>query len=85
MGKRSWYSKQAEVEAERKTAMVARLARMSERELVAELIEVENDTKAMHADRGAHQSHWERLAVRDDLTRAELAARRAAIVATIAA
>jgi cytochrome c553 len=85
MAKRSWYSKQAEVEAERKAAMVARLAGMSERELVAELHEIENDTRAMHADRGAHQSNWERLAVRNDLTRAELAARRVFVVATVAA
>jgi len=78
MAKTSWYGKQAAADEARKAVMVARFSEMSERELVAELGEIERDDRAMRLDRTAHQSGWERLAVRSQVVRAELSARRAA-------
>ncbi len=78
MAKQSWYTKQAAADTARNAAMAARFAAMTERELVAELTEIENDDRAMRLDRTASQSGWERLAKRSELVRAELAARRQA-------
>ncbi len=78
MAKQSWYSKQIAADEARKADMAARFSEMSERELVAELGEIERDDRAMRLDRTANQSGWERLATRSALVRAELSARRAA-------
>ena len=73
--------KQYEAEAARNAAMAGRIAVMTERELIAELTEIEADDRAMRMDRTAHQSGWERLAVRSRIVRAEIADRRMATAA----
>ncbi len=78
MGKKSWYSKQCDAEAQRTAALGSLYRAMTQRELVAELQLIEADDRAMRLDRHAPQARWERIAVRNDLARAELAARRAA-------
>jgi len=79
MAKR-WITRQYEAEAARNAEMAGRIAAMTERELVAELTEIEADDRAMRMDRTAHQSGWAYLAVRSRLVRSELAARRSALI-----
>ena len=80
MAKQSWYAKQEAATQARNAAMAGRIAAMTERELVAELTEIEADDRAMRMDRTAHQSGWAYLAVRSRLVRSELAARRSALI-----
>ncbi len=79
MAKTSWYTRQAAADEARKAGMAARFSELSERELVAELGEIERDDRAMRLDRTANQSGWERLAARSQVVRAELAARRSVV------
>jgi hypothetical protein len=78
MAKR-WITRQYEAEAARNAAMAGRIAVMTERELVAELSEIEIADRAMRMDRTANQSGWERLATRSRIVRAELSNRRQAV------
>lgn len=79
--KKSWYTRQAEAEAQRNADLAARYAAMTERELVAELDAIARDDWAMRHDRDAWQGNWERIAKRNELARAELMTRRTAVAA----
>ncbi len=80
MGKR-YIVKQYEIERQRNADLAARYAAMTERELVAVLETVARDEWEMRHNANAHEAAWERIAVRSELARTELANRRQSVAA----
>lgn len=80
MARKSWYTRQVEAEKARIAEMIERYAAMTERELVAELAEIERDDWEMRHNANVSQSTWAWIATRNGLVRAELASRRDPVV-----